>query len=39
MHELFQEVENKPLAAVVEWVRDAGSARCYIPSKKHYRYG
>lgn len=30
---LFQEVENKPLAAVVEWVRDAGSARCYIPSK------
>ena len=31
--ELFQEVENKPLAAVVEWVRDAGSARCYIPSK------
>jgi staphylococcal nuclease domain-containing protein 1 len=29
----LRDVQGKPVAAIVEWVRDAGSARCYIPSK------
>ena len=30
---LFAEIKDKPLAAIVQWVRDAGSMRCYLPSK------